>query len=331
MSQAIRITLLTIPTLLIAGYLVAHAPEVRRQLVHFGAQQGMSFGGNTLAIGSAATPGTVRVSLHPLEEFDFLPLAEIFRRRTALLRKETTLAPQTYSPSSLVFGEMEEKKPYWGINGIFLYGPGERSIEGASEESRFILNPYLLVGVIESHAFIPRSPQFTGEDVYPRPLELELNAHDRTARVRYDVTRFFRYLKHIGSWDPDSSVLNLVAYNARDLGFNFLWVDATISPGISWFGEPNTAAPIIQMLHTGGSCGFPGGCNNMSPADNRMLFSVAMLPAKISLKLWRDAPKSVRDEADMRYTIELVDAEGRFDLATQLPVESAIERRVHAK
>lgn len=62
-----------------------------------------------------------------------------------------------------------------------------------------------------------------------------------------------------------------------------------------------------QFIHKGGSCGYPGGCNNMSPQTPPIDgISLDDLPAKIVVWLWRTRPDSVEVKPDFKYTIEIL-------------------------
>ena len=60
-----------------------------------------------------------------------------------------------------------------------------------------------------------------------------------------------------------------------------------------------------QYLHRGGSCGYPGGCNNISPRtppiDN---IQITAWPARVAIWFWRDDPGSELEAPDMVFVIE---------------------------
>ncbi len=61
------------------------------------------------------------------------------------------------------------------------------------------------------------------------------------------------------------AIFDLFAYNAHDMNLNFLYLSYNDSSNISKINPPNTPIAIKYFLHKGDSCGYPGGCNNMSP------------------------------------------------------------------
>jgi hypothetical protein len=98
----------------------------------------------------------------------------------------------------------------------------------------------------------------------------------------------------------------LVGYNARDFGYHWLWVDPELSSNIQCVMEPKSATEIRQFIHCGGSCGYPGGCNNMSPGIaelDRMRYTA--LPAMAYIQLWKNKPSNVQDPPDLTFILRL--------------------------
>jgi hypothetical protein len=100
---------------------------------------------------------------------------------------------------------------------------------------------------------------------------------------------------------------NLVAYNARDLGYSYIWLDEKHSTRIENVNHPKPEpVAITQMFHCGGTCGYAGGCNNMSPmipAIDRIKYTG--LPARAAVRLWRQKPTTVEAAPDMTFYIIL--------------------------
>jgi len=92
--------------------------------------------------------------------------------------------------------------------------------------------------------------------------------------------------------------------NARDMNLNYLAVPPETSSNVSKPGPGPEAVRILHFIHRGGSCGYPGGCNNGSPYqpefDN---FRVEALPAQFEVLLWHDRPKGISDRPAMRFMV----------------------------
>jgi len=250
----------------------------------------------------AAGMGVAGIFVHEPEEFDYKTRTEILELRSQEVRKYAHLIEGDYKPSETLFGQITDGKPWWGLTGQYCNGPGERSIEGLSEESRFLLNPFLLLGVNEIYAWTVEGPCFP---VYPRVLSLIWDAPQRTATVVYDMNRYFKELDRlpVRYYKPAFYPVN---YNARDFGLNYFVLSRAGTSRItmvnhdSLFTEPSD---MRAFIHTGGSCGFPGGCNNQSPLESHLDFRVDGLPAVMEWKLWEERPSDIQQPADFIYRI----------------------------
>jgi len=272
---------------------------------------------NVLNIGPQGSASEISVPLHPVENYNFKPKVEIFDQRKKYVEMSPQLVPGPYKPNDAVFGAVEDKRPWWGLQGSAVYGAGQQSIEGPAEESRFIANPLLLVGADAASANNFQKNLVTPSDLndpdFPytwKPLSLTWWANRNCARVVYDVSKFNDALYRFRTKLVKPLIypaFSLVAYNARDFGFNYIWLAPEKSINVENYAKPAAeAVRINQMLHCGGTCGYPGGCNNMSPrniAIDRIKYS--KLPARAYVKLWRAKPAKVTDDADMIFLIDL--------------------------
>jgi hypothetical protein len=235
-------------------------------------------------------------------EFDFLPKAEILSMREKKLNPYEGKLIGTYTPFSDVFGQMVDKAPWWGLKGIFFYGPGNMAISGDSEEARFILNPFLLVGVQENNALVTKTAPGWYENYYPKPNSLiimkDLNFH-----VNYDISGYNDHLRRVNA-QSELNTLYISAYNARDMGYNFLSFESNGSSNIR-IAKFDIPIELIQFIHKGGSCGYKDGCNNMSPYQEEFKFIVEKTPAHLKVRLWKNEPNSHLDEADANYLISI--------------------------
>jgi hypothetical protein len=277
---------------------------------------------NLLAIGHRATIERVEVPLASPSELDGMSRADVFRFREYAVGPQPALLVGPYQPSAGVFGQVEDRRPWWGIAGQYFYGNGERSAEGPSEESRFIGNPFLLVAA----EFVGLSIYTQGEHplqwdrarigdrqlldpnfpFYCRPEGLLWWPRLARAEVTY---RLSGHLALLNRWlvrplSLEDASFDLVAYNARDLGLDYLYMAPQESSHITRAGDKASLAAIRQYLHRGGSCGREGGCNNMSPYVAELSdWQIEALPARAVILLWRTRPGSVSTPADMTFVI----------------------------
>ena len=246
-------------------------------------------------------PQTITISINPLMDFNGLSRANILSLRQQYIQQIPRLAPANYFPNMAIFGQIQDGRPWWGMLGMCYYGPGQKSILGHAEESRFIVNPYLLIGVQESTAHIVRNSSLMVQEIYPKPTSLIWQQMGSWGRVTYDITSYYqkaRLYRYTNGQD-----LYLTDYNARDQGFNSLAIDSALSKNI--IGTFDRIIPIVQFIHTGGSCGYPGGCNNMSPTQAELNVQWNSLPARIYVKLWKLPVRNAAQKSDMDFIIDL--------------------------
>jgi hypothetical protein len=98
---------------------------------------------------------------------------------------------------------------------------------------------------------------------------------------------------------------SLATYNARDFGYNFLAIDTLRSRGALTPNAATIVVPNLHFIHRGGSCGYPGGCNNMSPHQPEINFYVRNLPVTVVVKLWKAAPSAPQQDADATAVLEM--------------------------
>ena len=253
--------------------------------------------------------GFVPVALNPMEELDFISRPDFDAKRTAYVNAHSDLCRRIrgtsdpYTLSATVFGAVVGGKPWWGMLGICCNGSGPHSIDGPSEESRFIANPYLLLGVLEQNAYILSSPEGQ-EAIFPEPVSLAWSPNRAHGWAVYNVSDYFRKAGLRGYQEGRHQNLDLCAYNARDLGLETMAYDLGRSSGVT-FPAGDASFQILQYVHCGGSCGYPGGCNNMSPADRNMEFHIDKLPARIVAKFWKLAPSNASDAPNFWFVVEL--------------------------
>ncbi len=246
----------------------------------------------------------VTVPVTPMTELDFLKKSEVYEIRRKAVREQPRLSAAGYEPTEEVFGQIVDGAAWWGIEGIFYYGPGKNSIAGPSEESRFLCNPYLPVGICEPNAY-PLIETMYSLAPFPPVLKSIVWRPDRRVLVSYDVSAFLKGLRRYQIVNAHENKVTLVAYNARDFNLNWLALDEKDSRNVRQLAGAGRPALIRQFIHLGGSCGYPGGGNNMSPFQPELEITVSHVPATAVIHLWRDEPASATAPADLTEIIEL--------------------------
>jgi hypothetical protein len=256
---------------------------------------------NKLALGEKSTITEVLyIDLQPAEELDFESKAEVLKLRRNAVMRHPELLQGNYRPSTQVFGQIVDGLPWWGVAGQFYYGNGEQSIAGDSEESRFILNPYLLIAAdpwrMWDKNVIPESSIQRSDFVfYCPPTYLFWKPSEAYGEVGYST--------HCAA-SLNYRHFDLISYNARDMNLNFIYVSYADSQNITKQEIPTTAYAIPHFIHQGGSCGYPGGCNNMSPPTPEIDgLEITGYPAKVVTWLWEKQPNSVEEPPDMIFVL----------------------------
>ncbi len=240
-------------------------------------------------------------------ELDYKTKKEVYEIRGDYVGRHKNLVDGEYAPSQAIFGQIEDRKPWWGLEGQFCRGPGDKSMEGLSEETRFIANPFLLLGIDEGAAYVVQGPCTA---IIPNPTRIRWNQNSASGEVTYDLTEFKRQKAASPAFGEAKMEFDFVSMNARDFGYNFMHASRDASDGVEQTSKgmmfSQTAVELRNFLHTGGSCGFKGGCNNGSPDQPELGFKVTKLPAKVTLRLWKDRPSTVEQAADYTWVINFV-------------------------
>jgi len=271
---------------------------------------------NELSLGAdAKSQFPVAVPLNKPAELNFKTRDEILEMRFRALAPAAILIKGSYEPDPAVFGAIVDKRPWWGTAGAAIYGAGERSILGPSEESRFILNPLLLVAANSATIGIWNPDRITSVEVnnpnFPffwGPEQLQFDAKNSSATVIYNVTDYIARINATGKLEKPITTPNfsLVAYNARDFGYQYIYLDMRKSSNISNMHSTFQPTRLRQMIHCGGTCGFPGGCNNMSPFMKEIdRLGFTDLPAKAVVSLWKQDPGTIEQRPDFTMIIQL--------------------------
>ncbi|HVC09762.1 MAG TPA: hypothetical protein VNH15_07485 [Elusimicrobiota bacterium] len=231
-----------------------------------------------------------------------------------LRRHAVSLYPQLigagYEPSKKVFGGIVDGRPWWGLDGIYGYGEGPQSISGFSQQGSIIANPLLLIGLISPlvWTFSGRWANYwtiTSVAAAPTPHNLMWDCQSSAASVIYDVSKYLNLTAN----DPDqwTHVLWMEAYNARDLGFNYLYLDPTRSKNVKKLGDTHYSEKIVDHAEASDNCGYPSGCNDMdSGGGYGMGLRVTALPAVAVFKLWKGEQRpDASSQADATFTIDL--------------------------
>ena len=242
--------------------------------------------------------GIKNLKINPTESYNYLNKEDVYKTREKHV-KNSIFYTDDYSPSNQVFGQIEDKKPWYGLKyyNCATNAQGKNEITlGDSEESRFINNPDMLIGINQwvykiKDANYKKEGLCTNLDYSKMLKDLTFNPDKNTI-----IATFKR---------PEGGTFNLVGINARDFGYNYIFAEKI--ENVEFLDKGNISKGVYKLqdfIHTGSSCGLTGGCNNTSPRQVYLDFKVKNnLKAKMNLKLWRKEPKTPFDKADINYSI----------------------------
>ena len=263
---------------------------------------------NILKINDYSTFQALKVN--PTSEYDYLSKQQIFDIRKQHV-KNSLFTKDNYEPNTAVFGSIVDNKPWWGsikCNQLNYKGDYHENIQGPSKVSVLMNNPNTLVGL--SMPYIPwdigTNKEFCTSD-YSNflPISLQNDEKEKLIVAKYELTK--KFLKYRSNINGKSSryVIQLSGLNAKDFGYDYMYIFDT--KNIKMYSEYNNATKDISTfrdyIHLGGSCRYKDGCNNISPMQNDLMFSVRRLPAEINIKLWKKKPINKYVKADMYYKI----------------------------
>ncbi len=257
----------------------------------------------------------VKIEISLPAHFNYKTREQILAMRTRQVMKYPGLLAANYEPYNPIWGAIEDKKPWWGLAGAAVYDSGSRSMLGFAEESRFVMNPYLLVAANPGVTGIWHRGLITERQIndptFPffwQPQSLTIDPAKSLGTVSYNLTEYNEKTHATGMLANQAFIkkFSLVAYNARDFGYNYIYFCQEKSINVVNDNPSFEASFIRQMIHCGGTCGCPGTCcNNMSPfmaSIDRL--HVSKLPARGVVYLWKEDPGDVSKAPDMVFLLE---------------------------
>ncbi|MBR1681092.1 hypothetical protein IJ707_04805, partial [bacterium] len=242
--------------------------------------------------------------INPLSSYSGKTKDEILKIRKDFVAT-SIFKNDSYEPSEMVFGQIADKKPWWSIDHILCTNKNidlNKRGEGLSEESRYLNNPNLLVGVQLSKSFIKNKDLkdfCEDKSLLFIPKEIKFDKKNKLIIVTYNASENMtkkmnkRYIEYL-----------LVGLNARDFGYE--WVYASNSHNLIFLPSSLDSTlfnekpkKFLDFIHLGNACKVDGGCNNASPYQPEMAFYFRKFPADMTLSLWKNKPIYKNQPADI--------------------------------
>lgn len=254
------------------------------------------------------------VQVNPLSEYNYLTKKQIFDIRKNHV-KNSLFSKEDYEPDTRVFGAIADSKPWWGTvtcGKLNYKGDYHERIEGASKVSAQMNNPDALVGL--SLPFLPwdlgYNKEFCTAD-YSKflPISIQYSEENNLIIAKYKLTKNFLKFRARVNGRNTRYPIQLSGLNALDFGYDYVYAYDT--KNISMYDQNYNVTDDLKIfrdyIHLGGSCKYKDGCNNISPMQNDLMFTVTALPAEINLKLWKKKPMNKYVKADMYYRIQFTE------------------------
>lgn len=254
------------------------------------------------------------VQVNPLSEYNYLTKKQIFDIRKNHV-KNSLFSKEDYEPDTRVFGAIADSKPWWGTvtcGKLNYKGDYHERIEGASKVSAQMNNPDALVGL--SLPFLPwdlgYNKEFCTAD-YSKflPISIQYSEENNLIIAKYKLTKNFLKFRASVNRRNTRYPIQLSGLNALDFGYDYVYAYDT--KNISMYDQNYNVTDDLKIfrdyIHLGGSCKYKDGCNNISPMQNDLMFTVTALPAEINLKLWKKKPMNKYVKAGMYYRIQFTE------------------------
>lgn len=237
--------------------------------------------------------GNIGLNVNPVSDYDNLSKEDIYSLRKKYV-SESLFSYNGYEPSEEVFGQIQSYKPWYGLtySGCIVNTIGtNKVIEGPSEESRFVNNPNMLVGIVSGAQDVPLGHSVCfDKDFWAMPESMSYDSTTKTITAIYN----FRY----------KGYYILTGINARDFGYRYVFADKV--ENFKFRNTPNISEQVFEFvdyIHLGGSCKFNDGCNNGSPHQRYLDFTFDDFPAELHIKLFRERPSTTHVTPDINYKI----------------------------
>ena len=254
------------------------------------------------------------LELNSTSEFDGLYKKDIIGMRRRYVERSMFNSPD-YSPSNVVFGEIQDRKPWFGTENFICHDSSKPEMikNGDSYVSRMINNPAMLIAVNPAGTWDFANWKYKMEE-YP------LCSNPRALFMPASISYSPRYNMITTVFDVDDSIIKgnnfsftFIGLNARDLGYKFGYVYNYYNIR---FEDPNyniSTSPyeFQDYLAVGSSCGIKGGCNNICPVQNSLFFFFGDERyhefnddrAIVDFKLWKERPFATYSRPDIYYRI----------------------------
>lgn len=208
------------------------------------------------------------IHVNPMLPFSGKTKAEIYAIRKKYVNT-SIFSGSDYEPSDEVFGSIEDNKPWISNNVCRDKQDDPMDTTGPSEESRFINNPSILIGLEYPFGFynVTDHGYCRTDKTNLIPQIVLYDPQQKLITVTYMQLPF-----ETNDW----TFYDFNGVNARDFGYKYLYLDKSKSTYDITFNNPeNISKGVYELnnfIHLGFSCRAKTGCNNGSPRQEFIEF-----------------------------------------------------------
>ena len=243
----------------------------------------------------------IDIPMAPLEEFSYMSREDILNLRKIAIAESPIFSDKHYSPSPDVF-RIEDGLPWISADAALHWSKTnvKDRAKGVTRDSIGILNPELLYFVsLAENEDAQSEYKVLYKDFYFMPYKVTYIPATKTivANIKNDRVEN-------GDYQP----IHLADSNAHDLGYKYAYMDHSSNVGFYKDGEylgnylKSGIKETTGYFMRGSVCGIPGGCNNYAPYwQYYNSFYLKDLPATVHIKLWKNYPASISQEADINF------------------------------
>lgn len=265
---------------------------------------------NELDIGfHSKAPESVQLETTGLANYNGKTKEHLYELRSKAVNAHPNLLKSPYAPSANVF-QIDDKANWWALKG-FLFREAVDKVDGPSRESAFFGNPYMLVApewyadpITPAQSRFPKRSDFANVfPTYLQPASIKIFPKEQREEITYNIMPHYNMVKSMmsGNWPITNLGFNLNAYNARDFGFNFIYVDASKSKNLQKYSSD--VKGIGQGIAQNKSCA--PSCNDVTGSPDDLLgIKLKDVPAQCHILLWKEKPSSYVVPADM--TVDII-------------------------
>lgn len=244
---------------------------------------------------------TINIKVNQMECFSGKTKQEIYDIRKKYVEK-SIFKSKDYEPSEEVFGQIEDGLPWRSVFTELCHNEDNKEFEtrGPSEESRFINNPIMLVGLLHWGHTPTYYRRCDGTIGWAVPYRITYSKNNKLITA---------YYKNMHALNKDA-IYGIETINAQDFGYRYGKMIS--NDEISFFNSNDNISTRIyefqNFIHRGDSCGLEGGCNNCSPYIEGFIFA-PLLNSKnkqtkiLVFQLWKSKPKNENTTCDLTYKI----------------------------